>query len=562
LLFAVYLFIAFPGLSPFRDAGDFAAAVPSLGIAHPPGYPLYVLAGRVVQSLVPWGNPAYRLNLFSAFCGAGVGMFVFLILRRWGGRPAALWGTAAAAFAPSALSQYNLSEIYALNALLGLALLWGAVSFPSKRQVWPLLGFVMGLGLANHQTLVLAGPALLTVLLREKKFSSRLALSFLAALILGFSLSLFLFFRARAGAQYVWGEPHHFPGLWRILTRADYGAGTLSTRYSAASPAQGLLFWFKAWKELSGGVGSVLSVLALAWAFRKKNRALWGGPLLVLWIFTGPFFGFLSRLSDSALSRAILQPMLLIPAVAAAMALGLMWGQWSVKGGGWTLAALASSACFFSFQSVPALAAACQRENVLALDYGRHLLRSVPPGGTLLMISDAALFSVASLQALGHRPDVRVLVNADLPWRWKQYRRRYPDLFTDSQPDGGAALVQHQSGRRPLWTEGMQAQLLDVLCPLGMAAQAVWPRRGSACEEEMEKKAWMWELYVRRPPPRRVLLQDYYSRMVMKTVSSGAYNAGLLLDQSGRKSAARQLQRWAVYWRPDKEKGIADDGRS
>src|SRR5207253_272577 len=48
------------------DGGDLAAAVAAFGIAHPPGYPAYVLLGHLVAALPLGGDLAYRLNLLSA----------------------------------------------------------------------------------------------------------------------------------------------------------------------------------------------------------------------------------------------------------------------------------------------------------------------------------------------------------------------------------------------------------------------------------------------------------------------------------------------------------------
>jgi hypothetical protein len=40
--------------------------VPLLGVAHPPGFSLYIILGKLFSVLVPIGSYAYRLNLFSA----------------------------------------------------------------------------------------------------------------------------------------------------------------------------------------------------------------------------------------------------------------------------------------------------------------------------------------------------------------------------------------------------------------------------------------------------------------------------------------------------------------
>ena len=47
------------------DSGELAAVAATLGLAHPPGYPTFTLLGHLFTWL-PFGDPAYRVNLLSA----------------------------------------------------------------------------------------------------------------------------------------------------------------------------------------------------------------------------------------------------------------------------------------------------------------------------------------------------------------------------------------------------------------------------------------------------------------------------------------------------------------
>ena len=51
------------------DGGELITAVMTGGIPHPPGYPTYLLLGRLA-ALLPVTPIAYRFALLSAFCGA------------------------------------------------------------------------------------------------------------------------------------------------------------------------------------------------------------------------------------------------------------------------------------------------------------------------------------------------------------------------------------------------------------------------------------------------------------------------------------------------------------
>ena len=63
----------------FIDSGELIAAAHEPGIAHAPGYPLYVLMGYVVTHILG-GDVAWRLNVMSALWGAAaVGAFFLLV---------------------------------------------------------------------------------------------------------------------------------------------------------------------------------------------------------------------------------------------------------------------------------------------------------------------------------------------------------------------------------------------------------------------------------------------------------------------------------------------------
>jgi hypothetical protein len=64
LTFLVYLKTLAPGVFGF-DSAELATGVFTQGIVHPPGYPLYLLIGKLFTFL-PIRDVAYRLNLMSA----------------------------------------------------------------------------------------------------------------------------------------------------------------------------------------------------------------------------------------------------------------------------------------------------------------------------------------------------------------------------------------------------------------------------------------------------------------------------------------------------------------
>ena len=51
-------------------------AAQHFGVAHPPGYPLYVTVGYLWMKILPFGRPAFKLNLLTAIIG---GMAAFAV---------------------------------------------------------------------------------------------------------------------------------------------------------------------------------------------------------------------------------------------------------------------------------------------------------------------------------------------------------------------------------------------------------------------------------------------------------------------------------------------------
>jgi tetratricopeptide (TPR) repeat protein len=79
---SVFYYCMAPGVT-LGDSGELATAAFTLGVPHPPGYPLWTLLGFLWSHLiVPWGDPAWRINLMSVFSGGLlVGILVLANIR-------------------------------------------------------------------------------------------------------------------------------------------------------------------------------------------------------------------------------------------------------------------------------------------------------------------------------------------------------------------------------------------------------------------------------------------------------------------------------------------------
>ena len=131
--FAVYIQTLAPGLIGIVDTPMFQFIGRVLGVAHNPGYPLYVFLTNAF-SYVPIGSLAYRINIFSALAGAVTVSSVFLIAWQLGCRTIIIVAAALTLpFGRVFWSQAVIAEVYTLNSVIVagmlLALLaWGGES--------------------------------------------------------------------------------------------------------------------------------------------------------------------------------------------------------------------------------------------------------------------------------------------------------------------------------------------------------------------------------------------------------------------------------------------------
>ncbi len=80
LIASLYYITLYPSL-PGGDSGELIVASCSLGLPHPPGYPLFAMIGWLFTH-IPFGSIAWRVNLFSAVCGVVASAFLYLAIFR------------------------------------------------------------------------------------------------------------------------------------------------------------------------------------------------------------------------------------------------------------------------------------------------------------------------------------------------------------------------------------------------------------------------------------------------------------------------------------------------
>ncbi|MBI4364020.1 MAG: DUF2723 domain-containing protein, partial [Candidatus Latescibacteria bacterium] len=208
------------------DSGELILAAQSLGIAHPPGYPLWVLLARVV-ALLPWGSVALRVNALSAVLSAlSVGLFYLLAARCGLKRPARVGATLVFAGSTVIWGSAVQAEVYALATAAFLLLALTALRARSRRTAGgradAAFFFAAGMALMVHQTLLFPAVVLGAWVLARGFRASRLVAA-LGWAALGLSIVLVLPVRSSTHPTLDWGHDRSVAALWENLLRHGYG---------------------------------------------------------------------------------------------------------------------------------------------------------------------------------------------------------------------------------------------------------------------------------------------------------------------------------------------------
>ena len=160
--FGLYIRTLAPSLLT-GDSAEFQTIATTLGIGHPTGYPVYILLARLF-TLLPTGELAASVNLFSAFSAALTVALVYLILRKLGAwRIPAIFGSLVLALTPLFWKQASIAEVYATSAVCLAFLLFAVLQWRETGDSrWLFLAGVLGgLSLGIHTAVALSAPAVL-----------------------------------------------------------------------------------------------------------------------------------------------------------------------------------------------------------------------------------------------------------------------------------------------------------------------------------------------------------------------------------------------------------------
>jgi len=443
--FLAYVF-TMPRTIYLGDNAEYITAAVTLGIPHPSGYPLYVILSKLF-SLFPISTLAFRVNLLSAVAASfGLVIFYLIFLKACeyyqlsnpgfnfppsAQKLLALSVSLLLAFTSWFWYEATTAQVYTLNFLFFVLLFWLVLKFwenpHTKYLLWGSL--LAGLGLANHQMLVLLLPFFFAAVAPsgyKSEFSVKLWM--LGLFLLGLSVYLYLPIRSHMQPLYQWGDVGASWGaFFNHILRSDYADLGLSAGWSDKAK---YAYDFFAAAARQFGLVVLWSLFGIVALYRSEKRLL----LLSLGLVIGNVGGIilLRDISYSAVGGEIFTKYCLTSFAVVALLIGLgaveifrLFATY-LKGLARAPYVIGVIILALTFAVAPITFAANDLHDFNFLqDYSKKMLESMPPNSVLAVSlegasTDSVIFSLLYQQKVQNlRPDValvglpQVYANAD-----------------------------------------------------------------------------------------------------------------------------------------------------
>lgn len=455
--FAVYMGTLAPSVT-FFDSGEFLTATASLGSAHSPGYPLFLMYAKPFTWL-PLGNIAFRINVATAVSSSLACLMVYIltvsllkkeallndvrftmIAVKFAGLSAAL----SFAVTPRLWLQSNHDKPYPLLAFISAIIFYLLLRWQeqyregSERPSYVYVcTFLAGLAMAVHQTIVLLLPAwFLMIVLTDWRMIFRIKELVFATVfaLFGFSVQLYLPLRALTNPLLNWGDSKTVEQfLWHFLRKG----------YPSEPPVRDIaLLWaqiqaFNIPREFTW-LGALLTVIGLLYLWRK-SRTVFMAYLVTIAAFLLVIAGYFNTPMEMVfLTEEFFTPLYLLTAVIIGIGLFAILGfairTSRVPG---RITAPVYAILIVLFFTLPSALCAVnyfendQHKNYIAFDYASNSLRTLPQNSVMFTWGDSGAFPLWYLQGVERlREDVDLPHTPHLVFDW--YLNSMPRIFKDS----------------------------------------------------------------------------------------------------------------------------------
>jgi hypothetical protein len=552
------------------DSPELTMAATTLGVAHPPGYPLFTMLGHLF-SLMPLGPVPFRVNLLSVVSDALTAAIVFLTAFRLSrARLASAVGALVLALNPLFWSWSLVAEVFPLNNLLASLLIYLLVVWSEEpKQTGTLMAacFIGGLAITNHQTIVLLTPAVCFLFWcrRAALFCPRSLALCLTSFLVGLLPYAYVPWAAAQHPAYSWGEVSSLSDLFSLITRQNYGTLHLTgASHQGGSALDRVLALCVSFGPLMGFLG----LLGLVRAYRQHRWYFWFS--LLAFIFAGPFFVIITNLNlaNTPQTISVLERFFLLPMVTAAplFALGIVAvgelintyrsrlrvGRLHFASG--AVAIILVVSLFTNYRRID------QSHNHVARTYAEDVFATVEPGTILLVTGDGLSLPLLYLNVVEQtRPDVTLILPLLLPGDWyvRQLRERYPHLAIpfqqyDGQRDNLKALIDANPGRPVAIVGALRDHSLDQdhWAYLYGLVNLLEPRAKRIMLSQMVRDTEELIQHYRPPPPDGIKWKSFESE-ILSVYAEPARRIGEVYQSAGHITEARAWYQRALALDPD-----------
>ncbi|XP_078081581.1 transmembrane protein 260 isoform X2 [Mustelus asterias] len=439
-LSAVYLRTLYRSV-PGGDSGELVTAACELGVAHPPGYPLFTLLARLAMTIIPLGSPVFRVNVLNALLGVTTASLLFeTVCRLSNSYSGGILAAGLFAFSRLAWQWSVAAEVFTLNnffvsLLMVLTVRFSTAPTAQERSKLSLLGaFCCGLSLCNQHTIILyvmyIVPWVMLRLHRAKELSVRVMLRL--GLCFGAGLLPYVYLPISSylnRARWSWGDQTTLRGFITHLLREEYGTFNLAKSESGSGLLQVWSFQMAQIKTELSTIGATLALAAIPLQGFKSNSS----QRSVLWLFIvmvcsySMFFSWRANLDlgkplfIGVVERFWLQSNLVVCVLAGCGLASVCSILRRITGNNalWDWAEWLSAIILIAFQIHQNYKICDQSNNNVVDKFARNILGSMPSNATILVRGDLPGNSLRYLHYCeGERPDLSLVDQEMMTYDW------------------------------------------------------------------------------------------------------------------------------------------------
>ena len=431
----VYARTLLPGIA-FGDWGEMQTVPHVLGVAHPTGYPTYILLGWFAQ-LVPLGSVAFRANLLSAVLVSITLAVTVAILVRLGTRPGiAVAASLALGAVGTVWSAATVSEVNPLHLLFVALLVHRALVWEERRSLGNLVigALLLGLALGNHLLTVFVAPsiALFVVWVGRREIAAKpwFLVAGAAAGLAGLLVYLYIPIAASFDPPLAYNHPTTLDAVWWLVSGHQFR--DQFDFLSGSGPADFANSLAALWSLLVEQATPVLPVLGVAGlAVLVRRQPAFG--LMCLAILVTHLYVWSTYLR---LEHYLLVPWLML-AIGAGVALESM-GRWLAARSEWpgplrAEAVVGAAALVFAFGLLVMNWQASDRSGDRSGDaFVEAVFDALPQNAAILSQWDASTPLWHAQLVLAQRPDVLVVDDTNIVYDgWGSRERRIASLICE-----------------------------------------------------------------------------------------------------------------------------------